>query len=102
MYIENVTELAFDDITPEDRDFSSIQGEKSFLYLGYYLTRFIHCCFLPSWIFSGLAEAGLISSKLSRQDLLSAIDHEPNSPFCFSPERYRCLTIFTRISDESL
>lgn len=59
MYIENVTELAFDDITPEDRDFSSIQG---------------------------LAEAGLISSKLSRQDLLSAIDHEPNSPFCFSPE----------------
>lgn len=27
MYIENVTELAFDDITPEDPDFSSIQGE---------------------------------------------------------------------------
>lgn len=26
MYIENVTELAFDDITPEDPDFSSIQG----------------------------------------------------------------------------
>ncbi|XP_010537175.1 PREDICTED: uncharacterized protein LOC104811972 isoform X2 [Tarenaya hassleriana] len=60
MYIENVTELAFDDITPEDPDFPFIQG---------------------------LAEAGLISSKLfnpncgqflffpksplSRQDLLS-------------------------------
>ncbi|XP_022764709.1 uncharacterized protein LOC111309947 [Durio zibethinus] len=44
MYIENVTELAFDDITPEDPDFSSIQG---------------------------LAEAGLISSKLSNQDLLN-------------------------------
>lgn len=29
MYIENVTELAFDDITPEDPDFSSIQGENS-------------------------------------------------------------------------
>lgn len=29
MYIENVTELAFDDITPEDPDFASIQGEKS-------------------------------------------------------------------------
>lgn len=28
MYIENVTELAFDDITPEDPDFASIQGEK--------------------------------------------------------------------------
>jgi len=27
MYIENVTELAFDDITPEDPDFSSIQGQ---------------------------------------------------------------------------
>ncbi|XAR53656.1 hypothetical protein NMG60_11022290 [Bertholletia excelsa] len=42
MYIENVTELAFDDITPEDPDFPSIQG---------------------------LAEAGLISSKLSRHDM---------------------------------
>lgn len=28
MYIGNVTELAFDDITPEDPDFSSIQGQK--------------------------------------------------------------------------
>lgn len=27
MYIENVTELAFDDITPEDPDFPSIQGD---------------------------------------------------------------------------
>ncbi|KAB2064745.1 hypothetical protein ES319_A09G042600v1 [Gossypium barbadense] len=44
MYIENVTELAFDDITPEDPDFSSIQG---------------------------LAEAGLISSTLSNKDLLN-------------------------------
>lgn len=26
MYIENITELAFDDITPEDPDFPSIQG----------------------------------------------------------------------------
>lgn len=34
MYIEDVTELAFDDITPEDQDFSFIQGE--------YLT--IHSC----------------------------------------------------------
>ncbi|PQM36540.1 uncharacterized protein Pyn_01004 [Prunus yedoensis var. nudiflora] len=58
MYIENVTELAFDDITPEDPDFSSIQG---------------------------LAEAGLISSKLSRNDMLSSLD-EDESPFYFSPE----------------
>ncbi|OMO71743.1 hypothetical protein COLO4_28054 [Corchorus olitorius] len=55
MYIENVTELAFDDITPEDPDFSSIQG---------------------------LAEAGLISSKLSNQDLLK----DDLGPFYFSPE----------------
>ncbi|XVE64238.1 hypothetical protein DITRI_Ditri07aG0085200 [Diplodiscus trichospermus] len=55
MYIENVTELAFDDITPEDPDFSSIQG---------------------------LAEAGLISSKLSNQNL-----HNDNlAPFYFFPE----------------
>lgn len=27
MYIDNVTELAFDDITTEDPDFSSIQGQ---------------------------------------------------------------------------
>ncbi|GKV31151.1 hypothetical protein SLEP1_g39883 [Rubroshorea leprosula] len=55
MYIENVTELAFDDITPEDPDFSSIQG---------------------------LAEAGLISSKLSNRDLLN----EDQGPVYFSPE----------------
>ncbi|XP_070681582.1 WEB family protein At5g16730, chloroplastic isoform X5 [Malus domestica] len=58
MYIENVTELAFDDITPEDPDFPSIQG---------------------------LAEAGLISSKLSRKDMRSSMD-EDESPFYFSPE----------------
>ncbi|RDY05173.1 hypothetical protein CR513_11018 [Mucuna pruriens] len=42
MYIDNVTELAFDDVTPKDPDFSSIQG---------------------------LAEAGLIESRLSRRDI---------------------------------
>ncbi|XVF53591.1 hypothetical protein PTKIN_Ptkin05aG0110600 [Pterospermum kingtungense] len=55
MYIDNVTELAFDDITPEDPDFSSIQG---------------------------LAEAGLISSKLSNQDLRN----DDLGPFYFFPE----------------
>lgn len=29
MYIENVTDLAFDDITPADPDFPSIQGRAS-------------------------------------------------------------------------
>uniref|UniRef100_A0A2P2KP53 SLH domain-containing protein n=1 Tax=Rhizophora mucronata TaxID=61149 RepID=A0A2P2KP53_RHIMU len=58
MYIEDVTELAFDDITPDDPDFSSIQG---------------------------LAESGLISSKLSTQDLLSSPGDQP-SPFYFFPE----------------
>ncbi|XP_044505910.1 uncharacterized protein LOC123225759 isoform X2 [Mangifera indica] len=55
MYIDNVTELAFDDVTPEDPDFSSIQG---------------------------LAEAGLISSRLSQRDLFN----EDPGPLCFSPE----------------
>ncbi|KAH9622209.1 hypothetical protein KSS87_021680 [Heliosperma pusillum] len=58
MYIENVTELAFDDITPEDPDFTSIQG---------------------------LAEAGLISSKLSRRDMLSSPDEDIGS-FYFHPD----------------
>lgn len=58
MYIENVTELAFDDITPEDPDFPSIQG---------------------------LAEAGLIFSKLSRRDMHPSLDDDLG-PLCFSPE----------------
>ncbi|KAJ6867849.1 hypothetical protein NC651_033012 [Populus alba x Populus x berolinensis] len=58
MYIENVTELAFDDITPDDPDFSSIQG---------------------------LAEAGFISSKLSNHDLLSS-SVENQGPFYFAAE----------------
>ncbi|XP_073020581.1 uncharacterized protein [Primulina eburnea] len=58
MYIENVSELAFDDITPDDPDFPSIQG---------------------------LAEAGLIASKLSSHDMRSSVD-EDSSPLLFSPE----------------
>ncbi|KAL2542071.1 S-layer-like proteiny domain [Abeliophyllum distichum] len=66
MYIDNVSELAFDDITPEDFDFPSIQG---------------------------LAEAGLIASKLSRHDMQSSLDEDP-TPLCFSPESF--------VSDEIL
>ncbi|CAN6842687.1 unnamed protein product [Brassica oleracea] len=55
MYIENVTELAFDDITPEDPDFQFIQG---------------------------LAEAGIISSKLSNHNMSSS----ESSQLKFSPE----------------
>ncbi|CAH9090558.1 unnamed protein product [Cuscuta epithymum] len=58
MYIENVTELAFDDVTIEDPDFPCIQG---------------------------LAEAGLISSKLSRRDTQSSADGD-QSPLFFSPD----------------
>ncbi|KAI3784011.1 hypothetical protein L1987_43102 [Smallanthus sonchifolius] len=57
MYIENVTELAFDDITPEDPDFSTIQG---------------------------LAEAGLIASKLSQRDM--NISNQDDSPLHFCPD----------------
>ncbi|KAK1327153.1 hypothetical protein QJS10_CPA01g01572 [Acorus calamus] len=49
MYIEKVTELAFDDITPEDPDFASIQ------------------------------EAGLIQSKLSGYDANGSLDGELGS-----------------------
>lgn len=58
MYIENISELAFDDITPDDHDFPSVQG---------------------------LAEAGLVASKLSRYDMQSSVDEDP-SPLLFSPE----------------
>ncbi|KAJ6849885.1 uncharacterized protein M6B38_268675 [Iris pallida] len=58
MYIENVTELAFDDVTPEDPDFSFIQG---------------------------LAEAGIISSKLSTSDFNGSSSGQQDS-FLFSPE----------------
>lgn len=92
MYIENVTELAFDDITPEDPDFSSIQGESwcynlvfkqhSFLLeISFYYIMSNHYDVL------GLAEAGLIESRLSRSDT-QMFDDEGQSPFCFSPERY--------------
>jgi hypothetical protein len=59
MYIDNVTELAFDDVTPEDPDFPFIQG---------------------------LAEAGLISSKLSRSDMNLPEDLQDDHNL-FSPER---------------
>ncbi|GFZ11705.1 hypothetical protein Acr_23g0000900 [Actinidia rufa] len=62
MYRENVTELAFDDITPENPDFSSIQG------------------YLIELDISGLAEVGLITSKLSRSDMPFANDDQ-SSPF---------------------
>ncbi|KAK1260115.1 hypothetical protein QJS04_geneDACA002012 [Acorus gramineus] len=52
MYIEKVTELAFDDITPEDPDFASIQG---------------------------LGEAGLIQSRLSGYDANGSLDGELGS-----------------------
>ncbi|KAL0907660.1 hypothetical protein M5K25_022081 [Dendrobium thyrsiflorum] len=58
MFIENVTELAFDDITPEDPDFSCIQG---------------------------LAEAGIIFSKLSLSDT-SGSSTQSQEPLFFSPE----------------
>ncbi|CAM0144576.1 unnamed protein product [Urochloa decumbens] len=58
MYIDNFTELAFDDVTPEDPDFPFIQG---------------------------LAEAGLISSKLSRSDM-NTPEYLQDDHNLFSPE----------------
>ncbi|KAG4910544.1 hypothetical protein JHK87_056660 [Glycine soja] len=58
-YIDNVTGLAFDDITPEDPDFSCTQG---------------------------LAEAGLIESRLSRCCDRPLSTDEDYGPFYFSPE----------------
>ncbi|KRH35285.1 hypothetical protein GLYMA_10G234000v4 [Glycine max] len=59
MFVDSVTELAFDDITPEDPDFSFIQG---------------------------LAEAGLIESRLSRCYDRPLSTNEDYGPFYFSPE----------------
>ncbi|KAH9327267.1 hypothetical protein KI387_007445, partial [Taxus chinensis] len=59
MFIENVTELAFDDVTSEDPDFPSIQG---------------------------LAEAGLISSKLSYHDASGSVERGKPNDFLFSPD----------------
>lgn len=59
MFIENVTELAFDDVTPEDPDFPYIQG---------------------------LAEAGLISSKLSSHDTDDSVEGGQPINYLFSPD----------------
>lgn len=59
MFIENVTELAFDDVTPEDPDFPYIQG---------------------------LAEAGLISSKLSIHDMDGSVEGGKPKNYVFSPD----------------
>eukprot|EP01018_Ginkgo_biloba_P030671 Gb_30000 [translate_table: standard] len=59
MYIENLTELAFDDVTPEDPDFPFIQG---------------------------LAEAGLIASKLSRHHGLCSLENAEQDGYNFSPD----------------
>ncbi|KAG0491637.1 hypothetical protein HPP92_004690 [Vanilla planifolia] len=58
MYVENVTELAFNDVTPEDPDFACIQG---------------------------LAEAGIISSRFSLSDMKGS-SSENQDPFFFFPE----------------
>jgi hypothetical protein len=58
MYIENVTQLAFDDVSAEDQDFAFIQG---------------------------LAEAGLIWSNLSTNDVKKI---GKDSRVCFEPDRY--------------
>jgi hypothetical protein len=46
MYIENVTELAFDDITPEDFDFPFIQGEKRIVLRTNYIFSKIYYVFM--------------------------------------------------------
>lgn len=51
MYIENVTELAFNDITPEDPDFASIQGDSWLLnFLGFTQFSLLHI-FLTEFVF---------------------------------------------------
>lgn len=90
MYIDNVTELAFDDVTPEDPDFPFIQGEAfleaKFMYglVKHHCVMLCHSCLFQYTI--GLAEAGLISSKLSRSDMNIPEDVHDNH-ILFSPER---------------
>lgn len=102
MYIENMSELAFDDITPEDPDFPYIQGMNLLSVLIYLLNASdprIVCrgkailfgvqkviVFLVMLHAVGLAEAGLIFSKLSRSDLNGSVSGKQDSVI-FSPDR---------------
>jgi len=87
MYIENVTELAFDDITPEDPDFPFIQGDHRIFCTFTLKSESVKLCLICFLHFSldsiGLAEAGLISSKLSNNNMPSS----ESSRVTFSPER---------------
>nr|GEV11404.1 hypothetical protein [Tanacetum cinerariifolium] len=92
MYIQNVTELAFDDITPKDSEFSSIQNEARYLnFLDIYILRCAVACFGMNYFAihisngfrsSGLAEAGFISSKLSRYEKNPSDQDESLLNFC--------------------
>ena len=88
MYIENVTELAFDDIAPEDPDFPFIQGDRLNFFFNIDADQSVKVMiklFFSSFSLDsiGLAEAGIISSKLSNHNMPSA----ESSQFKFSPER---------------
>jgi hypothetical protein len=50
--------------------------------------------FYFNWDEIGLAEAGLISSKLSRPEL-NITDNEDQDKILFSPERYECCNCFS-------
>ncbi|KAK6786739.1 hypothetical protein RDI58_015264 [Solanum bulbocastanum] len=92
MYIENVTELALDDITLrlmiqtflpykvelQNHRFSS--QNSAFTSVKYFEVAVCECQLFP-----GLAEAGLISSKLSRHDKKSS-SYPDQSPFFFTPK----------------
>lgn len=90
MYIGNITELAFDDVTPEDPDFSSIQGDNGLNFLSSmmilersYCLCPLFCCsrvFSLSWIFQAWQRLGL--SQASYQDVICFLQmKKTNLPF---------------------
>lgn len=69
MYIENITELAFDDITPEDPDFPSIQG-LAFRCLDYTERQCDSRCFLIEFYLHHQVWLNQDLSQVSSQDVI--------------------------------
>lgn len=73
MYIENITELAFDDITPEDPDFPSIQGLSCQIFWAIEKVSVIAFVFLLKFICIHQVWLNLDLSQASSQDMICSL-----------------------------
>lgn len=95
MFVEGLTDLAFQDVPPEDPDFGAIQGTLYFSPVDCTAVYSLACVrnftqFPPPP--SGLAECGLIASQLSQSDLKCRVKAVPGcmgteGVVRFSPDR---------------